>query len=51
MYSYFVVNKHIIRVFAWKVEAHPGRYRTYLPTCQALYERASKYGYRAVPLD
>lgn len=51
MYTYFVVDKFIIRVFAWKVKAHPGRFVTYHRTDKALFDRAQKYGYTTVTLD
>ena len=51
MYAYFVVNKFIIRIFAWKVKAHPGRFVTYHRTNKALFDRAQKYGYTTVTLD
>ena len=44
-YRYFIVGKWIIRTQAWKVAAHPGRYKTYHETCEALWNRAEKYGY------
>ena len=51
MYTYFTVDRYIIRVFAWKVKAHPGRFATYHRTERALFERASKYGYTPIALD
>ena len=51
MYRYFVVGKFIIRVFAWRVASHPGRFATYHQTEQALFDRATKYGYITVTLD
>ena len=45
-YRYYVVGKWIIRVHAWQVEAHPGRYVTYHETREELWNRAKKYGYK-----
>lgn len=51
MYTYFVIDRFIIRVFAWKVKAHSGRFATYHRTEKALFDRAEKYGYTTVTLD
>ena len=49
-YRYFIVGKYIIRMEAWKVKVHDGRYAIYYETEKALFDRASKYGYTAIIL-
>lgn len=51
MYSYFIVDRYIIRIYSWQVKRHPGRFATYLQTNEALFNRAKKYGYKTVTLD
>ncbi len=51
IYAYFIAGRFIIRVYGWRVKAHPGRFTTYHQTEEALFMRAAKYGYTQVTLD
>lgn len=50
-YVYFIAGRFIIRVYGWRMKAHPGRFATYHQTVEALFMRATKYGYTPVTLD
>lgn len=48
-YRYYIVDKYIVRIFAWKVRT--GRLACYHETRRELWDRAQKYGYTALALD
>lgn len=50
-YRYFIAGPWIIRIWAWHVDRHPGRYCTYVEANEQLWDRADKYGYKRFALN